>query len=262
MTNLDFQRSAVDASGAISGAWEMLKTKYGMYLGIAVIAIILTGCIPCINLFIMGPIMGGIAYVVMRDMRGEPVEFGMMFQGFQKFVPLMVIGLLQSIPGIIAQIFQYTIQFADAGLRGGRSRDFDFFQATSGESILAGGVLIFVIVIGIVFFILGILWWACFFFAIPLAMEHDLGAIDAIKLSARAAMGNLGGLILLLILSMLVVIVGILALCVGVFLLSIPIIYIANVIAYRQVFPMIDRQFNMSPPPPSAYGGGYGYAQG
>ena len=33
-----------------------------------------------------------------------------------------------------------------------------------------------------------------FFFAIRSIIEQDMGAVDAIKLSARAAMGNIGGL--------------------------------------------------------------------
>ena len=38
------------------------------------------------------PAMAGMYYVMLRNMRGESVEFGMMFKGFEKFVPLMVIG--------------------------------------------------------------------------------------------------------------------------------------------------------------------------
>src|SRR5690348_4596735 len=126
MTNIEFQRGAIDAGGCISSAWDMLKNNYGLYLGIALIAMILTGCIPCFNVFLIGPVMGGVAYVVLRHMRGEPVEFGMMFQGFQKFVPLMVIGVIQSIPGVIAQVFQYTIRFAEIGLDGTNGRNTDF----------------------------------------------------------------------------------------------------------------------------------------
>lgn len=258
MTNLEFQRGAIDAGGCISTAWDMLKSNYGLYLGIAIIALIMTGCIPCLNLFLIGPIMGGVAYVVLRDMRREPVEFGMMFQGFQKFVPLMVIGLIQSIPGIIMQILQMIGRFAELGLRGTRDRDLDFFQSRPDLGALGAGVIIIIAIVGIAFFIFGIIWWACFFFAVPLAMEHDLGPIDAIKLSARAAMANIGGLILLLILSMLVMIGGMLLLCLGMLLISVPLVYIANVVAYRQVFPSMPTQFNVTPPPPSSYGAGYG----
>ena len=88
-------------------------------------------------------------------------------------------------------------------------------------------------------------------------MEHDIGAIDAIKLSVRAATSNIGGLILLFILEFLVALVGLLALCIGIFFV-IPIIYAANAFAYRQVFPLIEQNFNMNPPPPGAYGSSFG----
>ena len=259
MTNIQFQSGAIDAGGCVSNAWEMLKAKYGVYLGISLIAFVLTGCIPCLNLFLLGPVVGGVYYVVLRDMRGEPIDFGMMFKGFEKFVPLMVIGLIQSIPGVIAQIIQYAARFAQIGMNGmGNGRDFDFFQSSGRDSMLAGGMAIVAVIVVIAFMIFALIWWAVFFFAIPLAMEYDMGPIDAIKLSARAGMSNIGGLIVLLIFEVLVMLVGILLICVGMFLVSIPVMYIANAFAYRQVFPLIEQQFNMTPPPPTAYGFGGG----
>src|SRR3954467_10928250 len=104
MTNLDFYPGAIDAGDCVTTSWEMVKRTYGMYLGISLLTMVLIGCIPIANLFLMGPVLGGVYYVFLRDMRDEPVEFGMMFKGFEKFLPLMIIGLMQSIPGIIMQI--------------------------------------------------------------------------------------------------------------------------------------------------------------
>lgn len=258
MTNIQFIPSAVNAGECVSSGWELLKRNYGMYLGIALITLILTGCIPCLNIFLIGPIMGGVFYVVLKDMRGEQVEFGMMFKGFEKFVPLMVIGLIQAIPGVIAQVVQYAVRFAQIGLNTGRDGGLDFFQSSG--SALGAGFAIIAIILGLGFIVFGIIWWLCLFCAIPLAMEHDLGPIDAIRLSARAGMSNVGGLIVLLLFQILIVLLGIVMLCLGVFFFSIPLVYIANAFAYRQIFPYLDEQYrNMAPTPP-AYGGGY--AQG
>ena len=102
------------------------------------------------------------------------------------------------------------------------------------------------------------LFGRCYSFAIPLVLEHDLGVVDALLTSIKAAGSNLGGLILLIVFEILVVILGLIALCVGVFV-AMPVVYAANVIAYRYVFPYVrPRDFNTAPPPPTAYGGTYG----
>jgi uncharacterized membrane protein len=256
MNNIQFIPSAIDAGDCVSNAWNLVKQNYGMYLGIALIGIILAGCIPCISLFLVGPVMGGIYYVVLREMRGEPVEFGMMFKGFEKFVPLMVIGIIQSIPEIIGQILRFTVDVGRLGLTGGKDRDFQFFQSSNPEFAIASGLLIIVALVAFVFIIIGVVWRVLLFFAIPLALEHEIGPVDAMKLSAKAAMSNVGGLIVLFIFEFLIALVGILALCIGVFFV-IPIIYAANAFAYRQVFPLIGRNFNMAPPP-TAYGSNFG----
>ena len=258
MTNIQFQRGAIDAGGCVSNAWEMIKRNYGMYLGISLIAIILSGCVPCVSLFLVGPIMAGVYFVVLRDMRGEPIEFGMMFKGFEKFVPLMVIGIVQAIPEIIGQGLRIGGQFGQIGLDGGRrGHGTDFFQspaATDPQLAIASGLLIVIALVGLVIVLFAVVWRFLLLFAIPLAMEHDLGPVDAMKLSAQAAMANVGGIIVLFIFEFLVSLLGFILCVLGLFLLSIPVIYVANAFAYRQVFPWIEQNFNMEPPPPTAYG--------
>jgi uncharacterized membrane protein len=103
-----------------------------------------------------------------------------------------------------------------------------------------------------------IIWTVAFQFAIPLVMEHNLGAMDAIKLSARAGLSNVGGIIVLYILCGLVGLLGLLALCLGYFV-AVPVMYAAFAFAYRQVFPaLFEKKFDTSPPPPGAYGTGFG----
>jgi uncharacterized membrane protein len=120
-------------------------------------------------------------------------------------------------------------------------------------------MLIIIAIVAVVFIVFAIVWRFLLFFAIPLAMERDLGVVDAMKLSAQAAMGNVGGIIVLFIFEFLVSLLGLIMCGIGVLLVSIPIIYAANAIAYRMVFPRINDQFNYNPPPPTAYqGGGFG----
>lgn len=259
MTNIQFLRGAISPGECVSNAWNLFTCRFGMYLGIGLLTLILIGCIPFVSLFLFGPVLGGFYYVVLRDMRSEPVDFGMMFKGFEKFVPLMVVGLIQAIPGIVLQILQYTVDVARfAGLdKFNPATRGTFYQSSLPDSeILASLSMVFVIfVIG--FSLFSIVWNLAFQFAVPLVIEHDLGVGEAIKYSVSAALGNLGGLILLMIVNTLVAILGVLALCIGLFV-AIPVAYAANVFAYRQVFPFFERGFQTTPPPPTEYGSSFG----
>ena len=257
--NIQFNRGAIDAGGAVSQAWELVKLNYGLFLGVSLLALVLSGCIPCVSLFVMGPVLAGVYLVALKLYAGEPVEFGMMFKGFENFVPLMVIGLVQAIPEIIGQVLRFSVNLGQLGLDSQRGRpNGQFFEQTSGNpDILAGvaaGVLIVVAIVAFVFIIFAIVWKFLLIFALPLAIDRNLGAMDAMKLSAKAAGGNVGGIIVLFILEFLVGLLGMVMCGVGIFLISIPVSYAANAIAYRMVFPRINDQFNYNPPPPGSYG--------
>jgi uncharacterized membrane protein len=259
MTDLEFRSGAINAGECITNGWELVKKNYGLYIGIILLTLVFIGCIPFVSVFIIGPTLGGVYYVFLRDMRDDPVDFGMMFKGFEKFVPLMVIGLIQSIPGVIFQILQFTFNIFSNLLAAPPRRGGDLYRSDAPDLTLLSGVLGIFIVVMLVFTVISLIWWAIFFFAIPLAMERDLKPMEAIKLSARASFSNIGGLILLIILQMLVGLLGMLLCLVGIFLVSIPVVYAANAFAYRQVFPLLDRPETYStPPPPATYGSNFG----
>ena len=246
MTNIDFQRGAIDPSGCISNAWELVKRRIWLYIGVALLTTILIGFIPFVSLFLTGPVMGGFVYLVLRDMRDEPVDFGMMFKGFEKFLPLMLMGLIQAIPGIIYQALELVYDFSSI-FGGSKTSDPNFFQSAVDPVQLTGFTVAFVIMmIGYILF--SILWSYALIFAIPLIVEHEISIGDAIKLSFGAVFSNLGSLFVLGILGGLVALLGMLALCVGVFA-AIPVIMASQVFAYRQVFPI----FGEPTPTPHGY---------
>lgn len=256
MEHIKFYKGAISAGDCISNAWNLVTQNLGMYLGISIVALILAGCIPCVSLFLVGPIFCGIYYVCLRDMNGEPVEFGMMFRGFDVFVPAMVVGIIQSIPEMFGQGLRFSANFAEIFVGSGSS---DQFQSDETRIALAGGLMALFIVVGLAIFLMAIILRISLFFAFPLIIEHKLGAVDAMKLSARAGWSNLGGLILLFILEIFVAIIGFLACIVGIFV-AMPVIYAASAFAYRQVFPKFENNFQNVPPPPNVYGGTYGAA--
>lgn len=252
MNQTEYLRGAINPGDCIGGSWALVTRQFWFYIGIGLITMLLISCVPIVNFFLLGPMLGGFYYLVLRDMRDEPVEFGMVFKGFEKFVPLMVVGLVQAVPSIILTVFQYTIDIAQLmGGGGPRGGDVNFYQPGS-DAIFAGLSAAIVIAIILGFFI-SIAWHLAFFFAVPLVIDQDLEIPDALLLSLKAALANPGGLIVLMILEGLVMLLGMLALCLGIFV-AIPVVYGANAFAYRHVFPYFDRPgFNAGPPPPDAY---------
>jgi hypothetical protein len=227
---------AISAGDCIANGWNLVKQDLGLYLGISLLAIIIITCIPCVNIFLVGPIMGGIYFMMLRSMRGESVDFGMMFKGFEHFLPLMVVGIVVAIPEMAFQGVRFVVDISQL-FKGGSSSTADpvFFQAGFSDAIDIG-VLWLLVGIAFAFGLFGFVWRIMLFFAVPLALEYKLGPLQAMKLSVSATMSNLGGLILLTILEVVIVMLGILALCIGIFL-AIPVIWAANAFAYRQVFP-------------------------
>lgn len=268
MTNTEFYPGAINAGDCVSNGWNLIKPNYWLYFGIAAL-IALTGivlsCISFISIlfqiFVVPPIMVGVFYVFFRAMRGEPVDFGMFFKGFEKYVPAMVVGLINSIPQVILIILSLALNlgsFAAQIIQGaGRGGQSNFVSDNNAAPLIAGSILIVIVIVSIVYLLFSIAWGITFFFALPILAEKDIGAIDAIKLSARAGWSNVGGIIVLAIFEGLIVFVGALAICVGV-LFVLPVVFAANAFAYRQVFPLIEQNFNMNPPPPTAYGSSFG----
>jgi uncharacterized membrane protein len=257
-TNIPFNRGAIRPAECISAGWDVIKEKYWLFLGLVLLGGVISGCVPCISLFFIGPIAVGLYFCYFRQMRGEEVEFGMLFKGFDKFVPAMVLGLIEALPGVIAQVLRFGVQMGNLGNMGRRGRGFDFFADSDMAPALAGGLIVIALVVGIAFFLFAVAWQITFKFALPLITEHDMSIGDAIKTSASAGWSNIGGIILLVILQMLLVLAGVLALCVGVFFV-IPIIWASNAMAYRMVFPDTNRgNFQNEPPRPDYYGSSFG----
>jgi uncharacterized membrane protein len=252
--DFEFNSGSINPGDCISGGWDLIKDDYWLFLGISLVAMILAGCIPCVSIFISGPVTVGVMYCLLSQIRRQQrVEFGMMFKGFENIVPAMVVGIIAIIPEIVGQILRFTVDFARLGIdlnQGGNDRN---FYASQSE-IFTTGLGLIAIVIGIVFFFIAIAWRITFFFALPLLADHpELEIAETIKLSARAGWSNWGMIIVLSILQGLVALAGMLALCVG-YLFVAPIIQASNAIAYRQVFPEYNRNdsFNV-PPPPTVY---------
>lgn len=120
------------------------------------------------------------------------------------------------------------------------------------EFAVLGGLLVFYV---LAFLITGLI----FPFAYQLVVDRQMSGWKAIKLSARAARANFGGVLGLVILDLILVAMGIALCCVGLpFIL--PWTKSAWAIAYTEVFSLAPQNQPMAPPypppppPPPAFG--------
>jgi uncharacterized membrane protein len=178
-------------------------------------------------------------------MRGQPVEFGDLFKGFDYFVPGLVAAAIQTVPIFIVLVPSYLIFFAFTIA----TMPHDRYARDQGPP--AGffiGLMLFVLVMVTLSLAIHIL----FVFAYPLIVDRKLSGWDAIKLSARASMKNFGGMLGLVLLNFGLGILGAFACYVGVFFVM-PISFAGYAAAYRRIFPDIAPGLMAPPPPPASW---------
>ena len=226
----EFNRGAIRPMECMKSGWALIKDEYWLFLGLTVVGILIGSAVPLGIL--MGPMMCGIYLCLLSRMRGERIEFGLLFKGFDFFGDALIAALVHVIP-ILLILFPLSFGFV-IGITmflpppGSRRGGYD-----------PSALITFVIVMGVVFMIACVIVMALsalFMFTYPLIVDRKLSGLDAVKTSARAVMGNFGGVLGLFMLNLLLSIVGTLFFYIGVFFVM-PIGIAAWAVAYRQVFP-------------------------
>ena len=241
---LRFNRKVVDAMGCIRGANALIKDQYWLFVGMTAVGILVGSAVPLGIL--MGPMMCGLYLTFFKRRRGEPIEFGDLFKGFDYFGQSVIATLLHVVPIILiivpAYILFYVFFVLSVVVQGNEPNPAAMFG-------VMGLFMIFylVMVIIIIFVSVG------FTYVYPLIVDRKLQAFDAVKLSFRAALANFWRLLLLYFLNALLSLGGMLLCYVGLFLVF-PITYGALAVAYEQTFGLSDPTDlgpNLPPPPPS-----------
>jgi hypothetical protein len=241
--NIQFRTGVIKPVECVKEGWALIKDQYWLFLGIVFVGIFVGGAVP---LVLIGPMMVGIYMCFFRRMRGETIEFGTLFKGFDYFAQGLIAALIQMIPMVIIMVPAYIIMFAlmiTSMPRGGRM---DPDASTSFVFTFLGFELVFVVVIVVV----GIAVNIFFMFAFPLIADRGLSGLEAIKLSIKAGKANFGGILSLLLLNFAIGILGVLACYIGVFFIM-PISLASYAVAYRRVFPALSQNFASPPPPPA-----------
>ncbi|MGH9971781.1 MAG: hypothetical protein ACREBG_28850 [Pyrinomonadaceae bacterium] len=238
-----FRRGAVRPMECLKTGWSLIKDRYWLFVGMSLVAILLGSFVPFG--LILGPMMCGIYLSLFQLRRGQNVEFGNLFKGFDYFGESVVATLIHYVPVVLIIIPFYIVLYG--GL---------FFimpRQAGGEPDPASvfGFLAVLIVIAVIMIVLMILVSVVFTFSYPLIVDRKLSGLEAVKLSAKGAMGNFWPLLGLLLLNGLISFGGILLCYVGVFL-ALPVTFAAIAAAYEQVFGLGQNQSpNLPPPPPS-----------
>jgi len=242
--DIPFRRKVVEPVSCIKGGWELIRSQYWLFVGMTLVGVLVGSAVPIV---LMGPMMCGLNLAFLKTRRGEPIEFGTLFKGFDYFGQALIAALLHSIPIIVivvpAYILFYVFMFVSLAASAQVSSEPNP-AAFVGVMMMFG--LFWLVVIALIIVIsIG------FIFVYPLIVDRKLSAIDAIKLSFRAALANFWRLLGMVILTSLMTAVGVLA-CYGGAFLVMPIGYAAIAKAYEQVFGLDEGVgfSNMPPPPP------------
>jgi uncharacterized membrane protein len=223
----------------IKEGWALIKDQYWLFFGITLVGLLVGGCVPIV---LLGPMMVGIFMCLQQRQRNQPVEFGLLFKGFDLFVPSLIVAALKMIPIFIILIPYYIFIFAMTAMAPhGRASTEDSQQFVFA---FLGVELIFAVVI----ITISILVEIFFMFAFPLVADRKMSGLDAVKLSFKAGRANMGGVLGLILLNALFTILGVLACIIGVYF-YLPIAIASQAVAYRRVFPDVG-QFGQYPPPP------------
>jgi hypothetical protein len=242
MQNLEFTRGQIKPIECVREAWALIKNDYWLLFAISIVGAMIGG----ISMYVLiGAMVCGIFICYLKKIDGGKVVFDDLWKGFGFFWPSLLLTIVIVVPMVIWMIIMFAtlyLPIITAAVMGNKA---------DGSAILAA--FAFGLVVDIIVAIVMICIHSLLIFAFPLLVDRRLSSWEAMKLSARAALKNIGGIAGMIGVNFLLVLAGELAFCIGLYLV-IPMITAANLVAYRKVFP---RQSNppFEPPPPAAYPG-------
>lgn len=220
-----YARGALRPVECLRGGWQLIKDDYWLFFGITAVGVLIANFGPFGIL--LGPMMCGIYLCLLRKDAGRRVRFETLFNGFNYFLPSLIAALFMVVPVILIVIPFYGLMFWDVFgnlMQGGAPNPNTPFRMLGWMGAMIGVVIIVQAITAVLFF-----------FAFPLIVAREMSGLQAIGMSLRAVMANLGGVLALVILHGLLLTAGLLACCVGQFFV-VPLNIAANVVAFRQVF--------------------------
>jgi uncharacterized membrane protein len=248
-TPVDWQERdyELDIGGCISRGWELLKNNFGLLFTGVLIYLLIEGAIgglgsiPLIgplfsiaNLFIAGPLIGGVFYIFIQAIRGQPTDVGDVFAGFRKAFIQLFLGTL--VPGLLIGlcmvpfIIVFAVKFfpAIAHVQHTGLNNAQVLAAIKSTLSISLPVLL-ICLIPVTY--LAVSWK----FTLPLIIDRQMDFWSAMEASRKMVSKHWWQVFGLVILVGLVNVAGLLLCCVGI-LLTLPIGFGALMYAYETIF--------------------------
>lgn len=228
--SLEFNTGVIKPIECLREAWDLIKGEYWPLFAISIVGGLLAGFTMYI---LLGAMVCGIFTCYLKKIDGTgPVNFDDLWTGFKYLGPSAIATVLFVVPIVIYFIVIFVTIYSPLIVLAA--------MGNNPDPTVVLGTFIGALAIDLVVAIVMTCIHSLMIFTFPLIVDRKLTSVDAIKLSARAALKNVGGIAGLIGVNFLLVLIGQLAFCVGVYFV-IPILTATSLVAYRKVFPRIQQ---------------------
>lgn len=210
-------------------AWQLISSQFWLFMAFACLSLMIGAMVP-FGLLI-GPVLVGLFLCLKQCEQDEKFDINTLLKGMEKFldsfivmIAMIVVNMLVSLPLVIGFMAMLFAQVPPG----------------SGEPnvpLFIIGIVIFALIANIV----SMLAHLPFVFCFQLLADRQVTAIDAIKLSARAAWANFSSLVVLLIVGTVMYLLAIMMCFVPVFFF-LPFWIAVMFVVYRDIFPPLTDQ--------------------
>lgn len=236
MANTDFNIGVINSMDCLKEGWEIIKPNYWLLFAISLVGVLIGG----MSMYIaLGAMICGIYLCFLKAIDGKPVAFETLFDGFKYFLPSLLVTIVIVVP-MFAMFLVIYFPLILAAVMGSKLSESELIALFLGS-----------FAIDIVIALVMICFHTLLMFAFPLIVDRNLSGWQAMKLSSKAVWKNLGGVVGLWLVMFLISLVGAIT-CIGTYF-AIPIMLATLLVAYRKVFPSLERQNFDIPPMPSNY---------
>ncbi len=227
MRNQEFNVGVIRPIECVREGWELIKSEYWLLFAISLVGGLIAGFTFYV---LLGAMICGIFGCYLKKIDGKPVVFEELWRGFSYLGPSALVTIAFVVPMVVyfviifVTIYSPLIAVAAMGERADPSIVLGVFAGAIGVDLVVAIAMTCI--------------HSLIMFAFPLIVDRGMSGWEAINLSARASMKNIGGIAGLVVVNFLLSLLGVFT-CFGMYFV-IPIMTAANLVAYRKVFPRTD----------------------